>query len=56
MRLLLDFASYLKAAFVGSHRWILTAFDILGMILFFFPRLAEDLITDVSLARGIGVA
>jgi len=45
---------YLKDVFVESQRRILTVFDIVGIILFFFPSVAQSLITDVALTRIIG--
>lgn len=51
-----DIAAYLKAVFIESQRWVFTAFDVLGLILFFSPHLAENLINNTVLARGIGGA
>jgi hypothetical protein len=52
--LLRDFATYLKAIFAESQRLVFTAFDIVGIILFFFPHLAQGLVDDVTIARGVG--
>ena len=54
MSLLRDFASYLKAVFAEGQRLVFTAFDIVGIVLFFFPHLAEGLVRDESLAKTIG--
>lgn len=54
MTLLRDFAVYLKAVFAESQRLVFTVFDIVGIVLFFFPYLAEGLVKDEGLARIIG--
>ena len=56
MNLLRDFFTYLKAVFAESQRLIFTAFDIVGIVLFFFPHLAEGLVRNETLARAIGGA
>jgi hypothetical protein len=53
-RLVKDFILYLKAVFLESRRWILTAFDILGIVLFLFPSLGESVLDSLLLARTIG--
>jgi len=50
------FLAYLKAVFIESQRWVFTFFDILGIALFLFPHLAQNLVRDASPARGIGAA
>ena len=45
---------YLKDVFIEGQRSVLTIFDIVGIILFFFPSIAQSLITDVALTRVIG--
>lgn len=45
---------YLKDVFVESQRSIYSFFDIIGVILFFFPSVAQSLINDVTLTRIIG--
>jgi hypothetical protein len=37
MTLFRDFAVYLKAVFAESQRLVFTAFDIVGIVLIFFP-------------------
>ena len=49
-----DFFKYLGAIFAESHKLILTAFDILGILLFFFPQVAADLVKNEALTRTIG--
>lgn len=52
--LISDIVGYLKAVFVESQQLVFTAFDILGIALFFFPNLAGRLIGNESLVRTIG--
>lgn len=55
MRLFLqDLAKYLKEIFGESQRIIFTVFDVIGIILFFFPHLAQGLVGDETLAKSIG--
>jgi hypothetical protein len=49
-----SFLKYLKEIFGESQRYIFTVFDVVGIILLFFPRLAQGLIDDEVLARTIG--
>jgi hypothetical protein len=49
-----DLAKYLKEIFGESQRIVFTVFDIIGIILFFFPHLAQGLVDDEALARNIG--
>ena len=49
-----DFGAYLNAVFVESQRRLFTAFDVVGIVLFLFPHLAERLTKDVSLVRITG--
>lgn len=52
--ILSDLWSYLKAVFWESNRWIFALFDIVGIVLFLVPRLAEKLAQNVHLIRSIG--
>ena len=54
MNILRDFTAYLKAVFAESQRLVFTAFDVIGIVLFVFPHLAEGLVKDESLTRAIG--
>jgi hypothetical protein len=54
MNLLRDFSHYLKAVFTEGQPLVFTAFDIVGIVLFFFPHLAESLVKDETLARAVG--
>ena len=45
---------YLKDVFIEGQRSVFTVFDIVGVILFFFPSIAQSLITDIALTRIIG--
>ena len=45
---------YMKDVFVEGQRSVLTVFDIVGIILFFFPSIAQSLVTDIALTRLIG--
>ena len=45
---------YMKDVFVEGQRSVLTVFDIAGIILFFFPSIAQSLVTDIALTRLIG--
>ena len=49
-----NFFSYLKDIFTEGQRIVFTVFDIVGIVLFFFPSLAQSLINDVALTRIIG--
>jgi len=53
-KLITDFLAYLKAVFGETWKKVLTLFDILGIALFFYPTLAESLISNESLVRTIG--
>jgi len=52
MSLLRDFGAYLKAVFTEGRLLVFTAFDVIGILLFVFPHLAQGL--DEALARTIG--
>jgi len=39
-KLITDFLAYLKAVFGETWKKVFTLFDILGMALFFYPKLA----------------
>ena len=54
MRLIPDLLSYVKAAFVESHQVIFTLFDVLGIILFLVPQLAEYFGRNELDARVLG--
>ena len=45
---------YIKDIFIESRQRIYTLFDIVGIGLFFFPSVAETLITNASYARLVG--
>jgi hypothetical protein len=49
-----DLAKYLKEVFGESQRIVFTVFDVIGIVLFFFPHLAQGLVDDEALARSIG--
>jgi hypothetical protein len=53
-RLIADVLAYLRAVFVETWQKVFTLFDILGVVLFFYPKLAGTLVSDESLARTIG--
>jgi hypothetical protein len=50
-----DFKAYLKAVFLESSKWILTLFDIVGILLFFQPRILEELLQNEQMARAAGL-
>lgn len=52
--LTVDLFAYLKAVFVETWQKVFTLFDVLGIVLFFRPKLADFLIGDESLTRTIG--
>lgn len=54
LRLVTDFLAYLKAVFVETWQKVFTLFDILGIALFIYPKLAGGLANDESLVRTIG--
>jgi len=56
MKLSHDLAKYLKEIFGESQRVVFTVFDVVGIVLFFFPHLAQGLVDDETLARNIGGA
>jgi hypothetical protein len=47
---------YLKAIFVESRQWVLTLFDILGIVLFLLPNLSSTVISSAEFTRGIGIS
>ena len=49
-----DLINYLKAMFAEGRRSVLTAFDIVGMVLFFFPKVTQKLFDDELSTRIIG--
>jgi hypothetical protein len=53
-KLIIDFLSYLKAVFVETWQKVFTLFDILGIALFVYPKLAGSIANDESLIRTIG--
>lgn len=53
-RLLFDLLDYFKSVFLESSRWVLAIFDILGVILFFQPNLAESLLENTQTIRAVG--
>ncbi len=55
MQFIRDLGSYLRAVFFESQRWVFTAFDLIGIVLFFFPNLTEYLGQNVAIARQIGL-
>lgn len=52
--LISDFLAYLKAVFVEGQRFVFTSFEIIGMVLFFFPDVAGSLARNESTVRVIG--
>jgi len=54
MKIFSDFWAYLKTVFVGGQQLVFSFFDVLGIVLFFFPNLAERLVRDETLTRRIG--
>jgi hypothetical protein len=53
-KLITDFLAYLKAVFGETWRMVCTLFDILGIALLFYPKLAENLVSNELLIRTIG--
>lgn len=45
---------YLRDVFIEGQIAVFTFFDLVGIILFFFPSLAQSLIDDVSVIRLVG--
>jgi hypothetical protein len=54
MELFQDLSKYLKEIFGESQRIVFTAFDLIGIGLFFFPRIAQGLVDNEVFARSIG--
>lgn len=54
MYLFRDFLSYFKAVFTEGQPLVFAAFDIIGIVLFFFPQIAESLVKDLALTRAVG--
>ena len=54
MTFFVDLLAYLKAVFIETWQKVFTFFDILGIVLFFYPQIATDLINDLTLVRSIG--
>jgi hypothetical protein len=53
--LIVDLLAYLKAVFIETWQKIFTFFDILGIVLFFYPQIAADLVNDLTFVRIIGL-
>lgn len=53
-KLVTDLIAYLKAVFVETWNIVFTLFDVLGIVLFFFPTLANSLVSNEALVRTIG--
>ncbi len=53
-RLITDLWAYGKAVFAETWRGILTLFDILGIVLFLYPKLSASLTNDESLVKTTG--
>jgi hypothetical protein len=53
--MLLDFLSYLKEIFSEGKNLIFTLFDILGIVLFLFPHLAQGIVNNDQDVRTIGI-
>ena len=51
-----DIQNYLKELFTEGKNWLLTLFDILGMVLFLFPHLAQGIVSNNAIVRTIGLA
>jgi hypothetical protein len=45
---------YMKDVFIEGQRSIYAIFDLVGIILFFFPSVAQSLTTDLSITRIVG--
>jgi len=52
--LISGFLTYLKAVFAEGQRLVFTVFDIIGIVLFFFPDVAGSLASNESTVRVIG--
>ena len=46
--------NYMKDVFIEGQRSIFAIFDLVGIILFFFPSIAQSLTTDTSITRIVG--
>jgi len=53
-KLIIDFFAYLKAVFLESGRWVFAIFDVLGILLFFQPKFAENLLQNSETIRAVG--
>ncbi len=49
-----DLGDYLRGVFTQGINVVFTLFDVLGIVLFFFPHLAEQVVKDYGLIRSIG--
>lgn len=49
-----DIGAYLRAVFFDGVQKTFTLFDILGLVIYFLPKLGESLSQDMSLATNIG--
>jgi hypothetical protein len=52
--LISDLFGYLKSVFFETWQKVFTLFDILGLLLFFYPKVARCLEDNPSLAKTIG--
>ena len=49
-----DLLAYLRAIFIETWQKVFTLFEILGMVLFFYPKLADGFVNNESLVRTVG--
>jgi hypothetical protein len=53
-RTMKDFFSYLKAVFVGVQQIVFTVFDIIGLVIFFYPNMGNSLGSNLNIVRFFG--
>jgi hypothetical protein len=51
-----DIVSYTKDIFTEGKNWIFTLFDLLGIVLFLFPHLAQGIESNDKHIQDIGIA
>jgi hypothetical protein len=54
IEVIVDLLAYLKAVFVETWQKTFTFFDILGIVLFFYPGIAAHLVNDIALIKTVG--
>lgn len=55
-KLFFDIISYLKDILIGSTNRIITIFDVIGIVLFLYPQLANKIVSNKLVIRILGIS